>query len=781
MNIPELYKKIMQQAPLGYACHRIICNEEGSPIDYEFLEVNMSFQTFTGLESEKIIGKRISEVLPEILKDSFDWIGFYGKIALGGEKQNFESYSEALGKWYKVDAFSPEKGYFVTLFSDITPLKKHAEKLEASERRYRGFIHHAPFCVMVADVETKEIIYSNPMMLEMFGYEEAEVVGMKVHEFHPEPYRKLALQELQEIIQGNKTQTVDLPCRRKDGSEFIASISAMSTEIDDKIRVVGFVLDITERRNTEEALKRQLASEKLISEISSSLVSVSSGNLGKKVNRALRLMGDFFNVDRAYIFQFAENELSMKNTFEWCAPGIDSQKDVLQDILIEQFPWWEKQLRVTGIISVEDRDNMPADAAMEQQFLAEHDTLSVLCLPMMRNKEVTGFIGFDSVQHTRDWSSEEISVLGILNNIISDSFNRYRSDEDILYLSYHDKLTGLYNRRFFEEELKRMDTERQLPLSVIIGDVNGLKITNDVFGHMAGDRLLKMIAKIVSESCRDDDVVARWGGDEFVVLLPKTSSESAGMICKRIYLDCEAAKFYPVHASISLGHATKTHMNQSIEQVINSAEDWMYRRKLMESRNFRSSMVSSLISTLSEKSFETVGHTERMGKMSQQMGKAMGLSEEEIESLSLLAMLHDIGKVVIPEDILTKPGKLTEDERIEIKRHSEIGYRIAQSTSELSQLAELILCIHERWDGTGYPNHLKGEEIPKLSRIVAVIDAYDVMTHERPYREAVSHEQAVNEIEACAGTQFDPRVVDVFLEFMKENNQVRKNRRQHIR
>ncbi len=894
MDNAGLYQKIIQKAPLGYACHRIICNEAGVPVDYEFVEVNAIFLTFAGLADKTVIGKRASEVLPDILTGPFNWVGFYGAIALGGPPQTFEQYSEAVESWYSIDVFSPEPGYFVTLLNDITQLKKSARELAVLEGRYHDLVETAPLCVIVAEIETQRITYANPVMLNMFGYTEQEIMQMKVLDFHPEPFRNLAFQEFQAVIQGKKTLTTDLPCQRKDGSTFIASIAAISAEIDGKTSVVGFVKDITERRvvedaikaerdifiggpivvflwrnlpgwpleyvsenvekvlgypveyfmadssrytalihpddkqwvresfgaiqenesrfveqeyrflcadgnyrwiyyftvprrdesgrithyhaylmdmtevrNTQEALKRQLDLEKLTSEISSSLVTVSSTNIERKMNHVLRRMGDFFNVDRAYIFQFSDDYLAMNNTYEWCAEGVIPQKNLFQGVPIAFFPWWEKQLRDKGIIAIGDSGVMPPEAAKEQQFLIEYGTRAMLCLPMLRNQELTGFIGFDAVDGPRFWKADEIGALSILNNIISDTFNRYQSDQDILYLSYHDKLTGLYNRRYFEEELKRMDTERELPLSVIIGDVNGLKITNDVFGHLAGDRLLKTIGRILGENCRDEDMVARWGGDEFVILLPRTAPEGADEICRRIQAACGEASDLPVQVSISLGYATKKNTSQAMEHILNSAEDWMYRRKLLESRSFRSAMVNSLISTLAEKSFETVGHTERMGVLSLKIGAVMGLQEDEMENLNLLSLLHDIGKVAVSERVLTKADQLNDEEWVEIQRHSEIGYRIAQSTVELGQMADLILSHHERWDGSGYPNHLQGDDIPLLSRIVAVIDAYDAMTHERPHRPQMTHEETLREIERCSGSQFDPMVVAQFLKVMQ--------------
>ncbi|MEW9121775.1 MAG: HD domain-containing phosphohydrolase [Thermotaleaceae bacterium] len=352
--------------------------------------------------------------------------------------------------------------------------------------------------------------------------------------------------------------------------------------------------------------------------------------------------------------------------------------------------------------------------------------------------------------------------------IYTDIRERKKSEERILYLSYHDKLTGLYNRAYFEEEKVRLQNSNILPISIIIGDLNGLKLTNDVFGHREGDKLLINIANIIRDTCEEEGTVCRWGGDEFAVILPNKDEAEVVRICNAIRRACETTEEEPIQISIALGWATKKTEDVLMCSIIKEAEEKMYRHKLLESKSARSNIISSLRKSLHEKSCETEDHGERMRKMGVFLGRKMGLKDNELDELSLLAVLHDIGKIAISNDILGKAGPLTEKEWIEMKRHPEIGYRIAKASQELFSIADYILSHHEWWNGKGYPQGLKGEEIPRLSRILAVVDAYDVMTNHRAYKKPLSHHAAIEEIEKCAGSQFDPEIVALFIEIMRE-------------
>jgi diguanylate cyclase (GGDEF)-like protein len=371
--------------------------------------------------------------------------------------------------------------------------------------------------------------------------------------------------------------------------------------------------------------------------------------------------------------------------------------------------------------------------------------------------------------NTRFFEARFIPLLKDQVVVVARNITERKQEEDRLkYLGFHDGMTGLFNRSFFEEELKRLDAKRQLPLSIIIGDIDGLKLVNDTLGHRKGDQLIVKVAGIIKGVCRAEDIVCRWGGDEFAVLLPKTDPETAEKICDRIREACEKAKGDPVPASVSLGGATKRDADQDIDDVLREAEDLMYWKKL-DSNNTRFSVVTYLQRSLAEKTRETVEHGQRAQALVLKMGDALKLSKTEREELSILAVLHDIGEIAIPEKILLKPCCLTSEEWQIMKEHPGIGNSIAKSVPNLTAIAEAILTHHERWDGTGYPGGLQGTRIPLPSRVLSVVDAYDAMISGRPYKKAISHREALEEIERCAGTQFEPALVDLFVRIVSDD------------
>lgn len=340
------------------------------------------------------------------------------------------------------------------------------------------------------------------------------------------------------------------------------------------------------------------------------------------------------------------------------------------------------------------------------------------------------------------------------------------------YYGYKDSLTGLYNRHFFEEELLRVDSPKYLPVSIIMCDLNVLKLINDAFGHDMGDKALIKTAELMKKNFRKEDIVSRVGGDEFVILLPKTPESTAKSILKRIKSDTNTTYLGHIKMSISLGTATKNYQEEDILKVLKRAEDKMYFNKLKESKEAKISLINHLRDKLEEITCETREHYERLKKMCALMADKLNLTRIEREELDLLCEFHDIGKIGVPSKILEKREKLNSDEWDEIKRHSKIGYHIVRAWGESLPIDELILVHHERWDGKGYPGLLEKDEIPLSARIFAITDAYDAMVNGRPYKKRISNSEALKEIESKAGTQFDPKLAMIFVEAMKKKKAV---------
>lgn len=354
-------------------------------------------------------------------------------------------------------------------------------------------------------------------------------------------------------------------------------------------------------------------------------------------------------------------------------------------------------------------------------------------------------------------------VVGAITNI---SGRKYY-EEQLKYLSYYDQLTEVNNRSFFEEKLKELMDKKTSPVSIIVVDLDGLKLINDTMGHFKGDYQLKSAARIVKESAVENAIISRTGGDEFAIILPGLDEKEAEKILKNIDKKIkkynEQEKVIPI--SISSGISSSKE-GIDLMEVFKRADDLMYRNKLSKGNSAKSQIIASLMATLAERDYITEGHASRLSEICISVGKNMGLSSQEISNLDLLAKVHDLGKVGIPDNILFKPSSLTEEEWEIMRTHPEKGFRIAISSPDLAGIADLILKHHERWDGKGYPVGISGKEIPLECRILAVADTYDAITNDRPYSKARSREEAIEEIVKFSGTQFDPEIVEVFLEII---------------
>lgn len=894
--VDNLYKMIIAQSHIAYSYHKIILNEEGTPFDYEFLEVNKKFEELIGFPASRIIKKRAAELLPLPRADEFDWIAAFGEVAITGESRMFEEYFPPLKRYFRMHVQSPQKYYFAVCYSDITEEKTHLSELEklrsyseellqmcACNIDYQRILNNVmkisraqygilllfdesknrfEFTVLSGDKEKMQnasrIIgfeqigkaWNHKIVQSDIVWDRVQIHIRELHQLTGDLIPQNLIKQIEEYLDIDDLIVMRILSEGKILGD-IALLMQKGVQLQNLnlIEIYSRQIGILLKRNkAEEQLlqnKRVLFESQKSAHIGSYIWDIKEGTFA-----CSHELEEIFGIDENYSHTF-EGWAKLLHpesgkVIEKIHRDIDAGKDMIEytykfiRVNDGEVRWASetgrteknetgKPVRVIGTVLDITNQKRTEDKliASEQRLKAVIANISDVILILDENavvqysspnivewygwtkqdfdgvpfwevfhpddrarmqEGVALLLKMDGIKTTmesrylcKDGSFRDIEITGV--NLLKDPniqgilltyhdiTERKKQEAKLLYMGYHDPLTGLYNRAFFEEEMRRLDTQRQLPLSVICSDINGLKLINDVLGIAEGDKLIQKIAGILKKCCRKEDILARMGGGEFGILLPKMSMENTKRLVERLYNASEENKDENdlFKASISLGCATKTEEFDSIDGKLKLAAEHMNKRKLLERNSLHNSLLSSFKTTMIEKSQHTEEHAERMIRLSRKLGMEMKLTDEQLDELELLSTLHDIGKISIDESILNKKGKLTNEEWSQIKKHPEVGYRIAMSSSELTSIAEYIMCHHERWDGKGYPQGIAGEDIPLLSRIVAVTDAYDAMTNERPYRKALSKKEAARQIVTNAGTQFDPLVSELFVRIISRN------------
>ncbi len=603
--------------------------------------------------------------------------------------------------------------FVLVLLYTVKKRKQVEQNLRKSENLFSSIFKHAPIGVALVSLEGR-FLKTNQAMCDIFGYDHSDLMLMKVEDLsHPEDLERDHF-KLKQLLNGETTSyRMEKRFYHKTGRIVwgLLNVTLIQGDTGAPQHISSHLVDLTERKQAEEALKE---SEEKHREI---LEAMEEG---------------YYEVDLAGNLVFCNESFQKMTGYSY---------DELMGKSYKHF--YNNSQEVFQVSNQIYKTGKPVKAIDWPAITKGGSKLHLELSIALRRDEEGRAIGF--------------------RGVVRDITERRQVDEKIRYLSFHDQLTGLYNRHYLEEEMQRLDTKRQLPISIIMADLNGLKLVNDTYGHHTGDEMLKNAAEILKKLCREDDLLSRFGGDEFVLYLPRTPEKEAQKICNRIEKACRKELINDVPLSLSTGVAVKVYAEQKLLDVLGEAEDNMYRDKLTESRSGKSAVVNSLLQTLTEKSFETEAHTRNMQEAAKSIGEKLGLPISELHRLSLLITLHDIGKINIPEELLNKKESLSAAEWEIMKKHSETGYRIAKATDNFAHVAEDILAHHERWDGSGYPQGLKMEAIPMLARITAIADAYEVMSNGRPYKKTMNKNEIIAEFRRCSGTQFDPELVELFL------------------
>lgn len=691
--------------------------------NYCVVDINQAFIDLFGYDLEEVEGKHVDEVMNMGKQDSANT-----KITaavLAGEQIEEE------GIRYKKDG-SPidvliqgipimNAGKMVGaygIYSDITARKQTEMVLRESEARNRAILNTIPDLMFIFDREGTYLDF-HATDKSLLAVTPEEFLGKSICEIHPEDIVTQFRQCFEQVYETKQTQVIEYASDLPGG---LKHLEARFTIMDEQ-RLLAIIRDITESKQAEEEFRIQ---QKRFENV------IEGANVG---------------------------------TWEW---DTQSGKTVYNENWVKMLGYTVEELQPFSLKTYEALTH-PDDLKKSDRLAELHlagELSSYECEVRMKHKDGHWIWVLDRGKIlTCSADGRPLSMFGTHTDITE----RKLAEEQIRYISLHDNLTGLYNRTYLEEEMIRLDTTRQLPFSIVMLDLNNLKLINDTYGHQFGDKALQYAADILRNSCREEDIVARWGGDEFIILLPQTSVEDASLLCKRIIDRCHDVYAEDVPVSMAIGVASKIEVAIELTEILQEAENNMYKQKLTESHSTKDTVLKAFLKTLKVKSYETEAHIRGMQEMAKKIGQQLGLPNTELNCLDLLITLHDIGYINISKEILTKNEALTEEECEIIKKHPEIGFRIARATGEFAHVAEGILAHHERWDGTGYPQGLKGKNIPLLARITAVADAFEVMTNGQPYKKALSSSEIIAEFKRCAGTHFDPQLIEIFLSLNNSN------------
>lgn len=669
-------------------------------------------------EPEKVIGKKTAMIHWVEPERRLVWLE---KLQNEGVVTDFEMHVKtASGKelWSMGSGIIIEyQGQTCVLSTqhDITERKIMEEALRKSEEQYKLLFENAAESIVV--IQDGKVVLSNEMATVLTGYSPKELSRISfINYIYPEDIDLVVANHKKRLNEDQVDRIYSYRIVKKGGEIRWVEMNSLRILWEGKPATFNLLSDITERKLSEDALRVSEEKYRLLFENAVEAILVIQNEYIKICNPMTSMLTGY-----------SQEELTKMKFTDFI-----HQSDVKNALKFHKD-------RLIG--NTEDT---------KQQFKI-----------VKKDKEIR-WIESDGIKI--EWNGSDASL-----HFAIDITERKQTEEKILYLSFFDQLTGLYNRRFYEEELRRLDTKRNLPITIVMADVNGLKLTNDAFGHACGDKLLKAVASAMKNELRSDDIIARIGGDEFVILLPKTDSNSAKIIINRIKTKISELLVDNISPSVSFGHETKRVESEEMEKLFSQAEDYMYRRKLLESTSMKSEMITLITRSLYERDENEKSHSERVAELCKKTAQAMSLESNQVGEIYLLGMLHDIGKIGLNQGILNKNKQIGEDEWKEIKKHPEIGFHILKSVSEFSHIADYVLCHHERIDGKGYPRKLKGIEIPIQSRILAIAEAYDSMIHNH-YKEPIPQNSAIKELLTNAGSQFDKEIVKIFVNKVIKSN-----------
>lgn len=895
------YRILFAKMPDGFAYHQVVFDQHGHAEDYIFLEINDAFEQLTGLKREKVIGKKVTEVYPEIGELAVNWIDVYARLALEGRSTRFERYFEPTGRWYDVIAFSDAPGYFAVSFREVTTQTYENKAfarliargqeimrfpageldyqviadglLELSEAKYAavniysqdfrksvtkavsgvgklarkvssilgfelvgaewdtmparinaikegGLLHYKSLCDSAAGAVSPHVssilerlagtgsVYVINMCYEgeamgdmiMFMPRHKIIVNAQIIEIYAALVASALVRyrvgkELRDVVEQYRSLVDNLPgtsyrCLYNQhwtmvyvGGDVDNITGYPSSDfINNNVRSYASVI-CKDDNNNDQIIARAIEADQ-IWDIEYRVIR-KDGCIRWVHERGRGVKDDNGNV--IYIDGLIMDITDRKRVEEQLRDSELRHRALVGAIPDMLFRYSSKGDYLDVVVKDEKQLHLHARQLYASKTLVGKNIVGVLpeataniLLNGIRQVLASGkveIVEYSYLEDNRECFFEarlspigNVEVVSIVRNIT----DRKNYLAELERISLHDRLTGLYNRHYFENELERLSFSRDYPITIVSADLDGLKLVNDTLGHVEGDRFLKITADLLKGALRAYDILARVGGDEFAIILPHTGRDAAEELIARLRacIDCYNDQQKDLPISISIGMAVNPAKDSPLEETYKEADNAMYKDKILRSHLAYTGIVDRLVNIMSTRKKLGEGSSAQVQELVEKFGRHLRLGEIQFNNLRLLAKVYDLGKVNMPDQLVhyslkKKKDALSDAERETIRRHPEIGYRIAASSAEFSGIADLILRHHENYDGSGYPLGISGDDIALENRILSIIIAYSAMTGDRPYAEKLKPAEALEELRRCAGSQFDPLLVSEFLALLK--------------
>lgn len=611
--------------------------------------------------------------------------------------------------------------YLCKIITIMASRANTARALQESESRYRSLLENLPDMVFTMNIDGY-FTFGNSVCTKLTGYPISNLIKMNINNLIAPEYIPLIYENISKRISGEDLLPYEIDLINTAGLRVPVELHAThSKNTRGQItEIIGVVRDLSERTRLQEEL--------VASELKYRTYIENTPNVIIVMDNSGRI--NFVNQKAEALIEYPPEQILNRHFSDFVAQ--DERDSVISNFYARLDGIKMNSLYETKVISAQSRI-IPVEIRPNVLYDAHNKVSGLLC-------------------------------------IVSDITNEKRTKEKLKYLSEHDALTGIYNRTRFQEMISKLQENELCPAGIVMCDINGLKLINDTLGHQAGDRLIQTVSNILQNLSKPSFYPARIGGDEFAVILPGVSQIEMDQFIQSLHHKISNFNQHTdgIFLSLAVGNCIRHSPRQTMDMVIRTADNSMYRSKLLEQMSTRNTIIRTLTSALTMRDHMTEEHATRLKHLACGFGRRMNLNDEDLDNLSLLAVTHDIGKIGIPDEILFKNGSLENDEWEIMRSHSEIGYRIAVESRELSGIAEYILYHHEHWNGEGYPMKLTGPQIPLICRILAIIDAHDAMINDRPYRSAMSKKEAFDQLVVDKGIKFDPDILQEYIKYLIE-------------